>query len=87
MAILTNIKKTIEFVGIVELLAYVRITSITCTQTAITVVICCHHNNRDGIIIKSQCFVFVPNHNGKSIFSQAYDHLKTLPEFSNATDC
>ena len=87
MALLTNIVKDIEFVGAVELLAYARISTITCTQTAITAVVCFHHNNRDGIIIKSQGFVFIPNHNGNSIFPQVYEYLKALPEFLNATDC
>jgi hypothetical protein len=30
---------------------------------------------------------FVPDMNGSNFISQAYLHLKTLPEFLNATDC
>ena len=37
--------------------------------------------------LNSQQFVFTPNLNGKNFIAQAYDHLKTLPEFSTAIDC
>jgi hypothetical protein len=30
---------------------------------------------------------FKPTENGKSWDAQAYDHLKSLPEFAGATDC
>jgi hypothetical protein len=30
---------------------------------------------------------FTPTENGKSWVAQAYDHLKSLPEFAGATDC
>ena len=30
---------------------------------------------------------FVPSLEGKNFIAQAYDHLKTLPEFAGAVDC
>ena len=30
---------------------------------------------------------FVPNMDGKNFIAQAYEHIKTLPEFADATDC
>lgn len=30
---------------------------------------------------------FLPSLEGKNFIAQAYDHLKTLPEFSGAIDC
>ena len=35
----------------------------------------------------SQQFTFTPNLNGSNFIAQAYDHLKTLPEFAGAIDC
>lgn len=87
MALSTKIIKDIEFVGAIELQAYARISSITCRQSIATVSVYWHHNNRDGKIIESRCFAFVPDHDGDSIFRQAYAYLKTLPEFAGATDC
>ena len=34
-----------------------------------------------------QSFQFVPDMNGQNFIRQAYEYLKTLPEFANATDC
>jgi hypothetical protein len=32
-------------------------------------------------------YSFAPDLNGKNFIAQAYEHLKTLPEFAGATDC
>jgi hypothetical protein len=32
-------------------------------------------------------FVFAPNLDGPNFIKQAYEHLKTLPEFDGAVDC
>ena len=32
-------------------------------------------------------YSFTPNLDGQNFIAQAYNHLKTLPEFSGATDC
>ena len=32
-------------------------------------------------------YAFTPNLDGANFLIQAYEHLKTLPEFSGATDC
>jgi hypothetical protein len=45
--------------------------------------------NVDGMKhqLASQQFTFTPNLNGSNFIAQAYDHLKTMPEFAGATDC
>ena len=43
--------------------------------------------SKDGEILKSDSYVFVPNLDGKNFIAQAYDYLKSLPEFSSAIDC
>lgn len=32
-------------------------------------------------------FAFVPDMNGPNFIKQAYEHLKTLPEFADSEDC
>lgn len=32
-------------------------------------------------------YVFAPDLSGENFIAQAYAHLKTLPEFADATDC
>jgi len=54
--------------------------------------------NKHGFIVSVDAFVndvfserkissFVPMLDGQNFIRQAYDHLKTLPEFVGATDC
>lgn len=45
-----------------------------------------YKNNVVGQALGSSRYAFVPNMNGSNFIAQAYEHLKTLPEFSGATD-
>lgn len=36
---------------------------------------------------KTQFYTFAPDLSGKNFIAQTYEHLKTLPEFSDAIDC
>lgn len=45
------------------------------------------YKTKDGNIVDSKNFSFVPNLSGSNFIAQAYEHLKTLPEFAGATDC
>ena len=38
-------------------------------------------------IVDRQYYSFAPNMQGANFIKQAYEHLKTLPEFAGATDC
>ena len=44
-------------------------------------------NSVDGIAFIWNALDFIPNMNGENFIKQAYEYLKTLPEFANATDC
>ena len=41
----------------------------------------------DGQTALQKQFVFAPNLDGPNFIKQAYEHLKTLPEFDGAVDC
>ena len=43
--------------------------------------------NLMGNQIASREYTFTPSLEGSNFIAQAYEHLKTLPEFSGATDC
>ena len=45
------------------------------------------HKTEGGAVIDSHQFYFTPTLDGKNFIAQAYDYLKTLPEFAGATDC
>jgi hypothetical protein len=38
-------------------------------------------------VVDSKIYSFVPTLDGHNFIAQAYDYLKTLPEFAGATDC
>lgn len=41
----------------------------------------------DGVQVHSTNYVFEPELDGDNFIKQAYEHLKTLPEFADAVDC
>lgn len=42
---------------------------------------------KDGVLVEEQDFSFKPTLDGGNFIEQAYNHLKTLPEFAGSTDC
>jgi hypothetical protein len=40
-----------------------------------------------GYLYKADAYEFAPDLDGPNFIKQAYSHLKTLPEFADATDC
>jgi hypothetical protein len=45
------------------------------------------YREKDGKKLNIQQVNFIPTLDGKNFIAQAYDHLKTLPEFAGAIDC
>jgi hypothetical protein len=41
----------------------------------------------DSETLDKKVFFVAPNLDGKNFIAQAYEHLKTLPEFAGAVDC
>jgi hypothetical protein len=66
--------------------AYWRIEQIIGNKHALTFVVNAYVTDQ-GPMIHSERFSFVPELDGSNFIKQAYLHLKTLPEFANATDC
>ena len=44
-------------------------------------------SSADGVAFAWNASDFSPDMNGENFIKQAYEYLKTLPEFANATDC
>lgn len=42
---------------------------------------------KDGVLVEEQDYSFKPTLDGDNFIQQAYNHLKTLPEFAGSTDC
>jgi|14BtaG_2_1085337.scaffolds.fasta_scaffold09775_3 hypothetical protein len=44
------------------------------------------HKAEDDRVVDRRTYHFAPDMNGNNFVAQAYQHLKTLSEYSNATD-
>lgn len=71
--------------------AYMRVGSISGNKNHLDVVIHIFANKitaeNGGSVVAVFRYGFKPERNGKTWDAQAYDHLKTMPEFDGATDC
>jgi hypothetical protein len=67
--------------------AYWRIDKIEGNKTLMTALANAYSDANSNIIIDSFVFSLVIQVEGRNFIAQAYDHLKTLPEFTGAVDC
>ena len=67
-------------------LLYVKVTSISGNKDLINATVSFSQSAASAAIL-NQTFQFPLDINGPNPIKQAYLHLKTLPEFANATDC
>jgi len=66
--------------------AYIKVSSLTGTKDQVDVKICIF-SAKDGELLETTYVRFVPSMTSANFIKQAYEHLKTLPEFAGSTDC
>lgn len=68
--------------------AYIKVDSITGNKQLMSATIGIYNKTESEMTVaKITSCVFVPKLEGQNFIAQAYEHLKTLPEFVGATDC
>ena len=67
--------------------AYWRIDKLEGNKTLMTAFPNSYKDADSNLIIDPFLFSFVVQVEGRNFIAQAYEHLKTLPEFAGATDC
>jgi len=87
MALKKQTTADVQLVGQVEIMSYIRVAHITGTKDQITANVVFHKNSGNGEMFKANAHTFKPNMDGGNFIKQAYEYLKTLPEFANAVDC
>lgn len=66
--------------------AYIRVTIVTGGKRGMQALV--DTLKEDKIAVVAQNMVdFQPSLEGKNFIAQAYEHLKTLPQFADAVDC
>jgi hypothetical protein len=87
MALKKQTSIEVRLVGQVQIDAYVQIAHVAGTKNEITANAVFRKDNADGEIFQAGAYTFKPNMNNGNFIKQAYEHLKTLPEFAGAADC
>ena len=82
LQLIDNFKEPITFEN-----AYVKVIQVTGNKKALTVLYGIYKGPDLEEALEQRYVMFPPDMNGPNPIKQAYLHLKTLPEFSNATDC
>ncbi len=66
--------------------AYLQISKISGSKDKIEFFVECKQS-KDTTTFKTERYEFQPSLDGRNFIAQAYEHLKTMPEFAGATDC
>jgi hypothetical protein len=66
--------------------AYIKINEVQVTKTVSTAYVWTM-SSKDGQVLTSKPYQFTADLEGENHLRQGYLHLKTLPEFADATDC
>jgi len=65
---------------------YIKVSNVLATKSACTSTVL-FMSNQLGEVLEERPYFFEYNITGENPIKQAYEYLKTLPEFANATDC
>lgn len=86
----TLVKKEQNFSGeLVAQNAYWRVESVSADKTKGTAKVLTYTEkpSEKSAIVSSMLIDFPVDLNGENFIKQAYNHIKTMPEFSGAVDC
>lgn len=67
--------------------AYIRVEEVFGTKDNCVATVSWLKEENSKESFKGKQYSFVPNMDGNNFIKQAYEHLKTLPEFAGAIDC
>jgi hypothetical protein len=83
------LKKTTNTIFGIEVKdAYLRVESQKLiNKSAVEFEVVCYADNQQTVSFSKSHFISPYDLNGDNPFKQAYEHIKTLPQFSDAVDC
>jgi hypothetical protein len=68
--------------------AYIKVDAVSGNKNAVEIaVIIYSEKNNQKLPVQAKNYGFTPSMGNKNFIAQAYEHLKTLPEFDGAEDC
>lgn len=66
--------------------AYIKVENLMGNKSQLRFDVSIYKKQNDQVIDHKN-YLFTPDLSGKNFIAQAYDYLKTLPDFSDAVDC
>jgi len=66
--------------------AYIRVSNVN-VKKGVSQASVATHKEKDGQVLQKKNYMFEYDLAGNNAIAQAYNHLKTLPEFTGAIDC
>lgn len=66
--------------------AYIKVENLMGDKSQLRVDVSVHKSQNEQVVDRKN-YLFTPDLAGKNFIAQAYDYMKTLPEWSGATDC
>jgi hypothetical protein len=87
MALKQQESVNVKLVGDVQVTSYIRVSNITGNKNEIVASVIFHKDDTNGEAFKAGNYKFTPDMSGGNFIKQAYDHIKSLPEFADAIDC
>jgi hypothetical protein len=79
------LSKTFDFAGLTVTNGYLRVTEVSGSKNRVAFSVSFAVAS-DTDAVKYERFDFVPNMDGDNFIKQAYEYLKTLPDYADATD-
>lgn len=86
MALKKQMTTDVRLVGQVQVGAYIRVTHVAGSKSEVTANAAFHKDGAEGEMFQSCAYTFKPSMDGGNFIDQAYEHLKSLPEFAGAED-
>lgn len=77
----------LKLVGNLNVNCYIKVNSISGGKDGLLAQVLFIKDSSSGEFVKATEHAFTPDLSGANFIAQAYNHLKTLPEFAGATDC
>ena len=87
MALSKQITKTFPILGEASINAYIKIENFSGNKDSLTVLAVYKKDTAQGDYIASDAYSFDYDITGVNPIEQAYNYLKTLPEFADAVNC
>jgi hypothetical protein len=77
----------VKLAGDIEIDCYIKVIQVSGDKNNLITKIAATKSSNTGEFVWQKEYEFVPNMNSSNFIAQAYEHLKTLPEFAGAINC